>query len=117
MARASLVVVPSRFYETFGRVVVEAWASGRPVLVADHGALAGLVTPGQTGGTFKPGSVASLEDALRRMLASRELLSEMGRNARAIYERCYGPSAALAAMVSLYGQAIGIRAASTGDSC
>jgi glycosyltransferase involved in cell wall biosynthesis len=45
MRSAMLVVVPSRWYETFGNVIVEAFAAGAPVVAARHGAMAELVPP------------------------------------------------------------------------
>ena len=39
MGAATLVVVPSESFETFGRVAVEAFATGTPVLASDIGAI------------------------------------------------------------------------------
>jgi len=47
-ARARLVLMPSAYEETFGRVVAEAQVSGIPALVSDRGALAETLGAGGT---------------------------------------------------------------------
>ena len=69
MMLADLVVVPSLRPEPFGRVVVEAQAMGRPVVVAAHGAALETVEDGVTGFTFPPGDAAALAEAVRTALS------------------------------------------------
>ena len=45
LGRAKCLVFPSKWYETFGRVTIEAFAKGTPVLAADIGAIAEIVEP------------------------------------------------------------------------
>ncbi|MBV1834639.1 glycosyltransferase family 4 protein [Novacetimonas pomaceti] len=68
MMLADLVVVPSLRPEPFGRVVVEAQAMGRPVVVAAHGAALETVEDGVTGFTFPPGDAIALAEAIRTAL-------------------------------------------------
>lgn len=86
MNRAVALVVPSICYETFGLVIVEAFASGTPVLASRIGALAELVREGETGLCFEPGNERDLADKISWALAHPEQMAEMGRNARAQYE-------------------------------
>jgi glycosyltransferase involved in cell wall biosynthesis len=53
MNRAVALVVPSICYETFGLVIVEAFASGTLVLASRMGALAELVREGGNGFMFR----------------------------------------------------------------
>jgi glycosyltransferase involved in cell wall biosynthesis len=55
LQKATLLAVPSECYESFGQVVVEAYAAGTPVIAANHGGLASLVVDGETGWLFWPG--------------------------------------------------------------
>jgi glycosyltransferase involved in cell wall biosynthesis len=55
MKKTDMLVFPSEWYETFGRVAAEAFAAGTPVLAADIGAVAELVEHGRTGLKFRPG--------------------------------------------------------------
>jgi glycosyltransferase involved in cell wall biosynthesis len=62
------VVVPSRT-EPFGRVPLEAYAAGAPVVATTAGGLAEQVIDGSTGFCAPPGDPAGLAVALRRALA------------------------------------------------
>ena len=57
---AMCLVFPSEGYETFGRVVIEAFAAATPVIAAGHGAAAELVQDGLTGLHFRPGDPSDL---------------------------------------------------------
>lgn len=66
-------------HETFGLIVLEAMASGLPVIGVDAGAVAELVVPG-TGLLAKAGSAESLAQQVRTLFALDH--HEMGRRAR-----------------------------------
>jgi glycosyltransferase involved in cell wall biosynthesis len=61
---ADVVAVPAIGPEAFGRVAVEAQAMGKPVVVADIGALAETVQPASTGWLVEPGDADELAGAL-----------------------------------------------------
>lgn len=86
MNRAVALVVPSIWYETFGLVIVEAFASGTPVLASRIGVLTDLVREGETGICFEPGNPQDLADKMSWILAHPDQMAQMGRNARARYE-------------------------------
>lgn len=86
MSRAVALVVPSICYETFGLVIVEAFASGTPVLASRIGVLPDLVREGQTGICFEPGNSRDFADKMSWALAHPSDMAQMGRNARAQYE-------------------------------
>jgi len=68
-SRIDWLVVPSRWHEPFGRVVIEANAAGVPVLVSGAGGLPELVTNGQNGYVYGPnGSFKCLIDGLSYIL-------------------------------------------------
>lgn len=76
-AQAIAAVVPSLCYETFGFPVIEAWASGTPVIVHDIGALPELVHGGGGGLIYR--SAAELMDALDRLRTDITLRNELGQ--------------------------------------
>jgi glycosyltransferase involved in cell wall biosynthesis len=86
MSRAMALLVPSIWYETFGLVIVEAFACSTPVIVSRIGVLAELVRDGETGLLFDPGNPRDLADKMAWALAHPEQMAAMGRNARAQYE-------------------------------
>jgi glycosyltransferase involved in cell wall biosynthesis len=80
-ASADIFVFPSAT-DTFGNVVLEAQASGLPVIVSDVGGPRELMSDGETGVVFHAGITADLTAAIRRLMGSRAQLAEMGLNAR-----------------------------------
>jgi glycosyltransferase involved in cell wall biosynthesis len=80
-ASADVFVFPSAT-DTFGNVVLEAQASGLPVIVSDEGGPRELVVDGETGVVFRAGSSANLTSAIRVLASDPQLMIGMGRNAR-----------------------------------
>ncbi|WP_422929491.1 glycosyltransferase family 4 protein [Singulisphaera sp. PoT] len=75
---ARAVVVPSLVFETFGYVVLEAFAERCPVIVRDLGALPGLVEESDGGLVFN--SPESLVASIKRLADDDRLRRIMGEN-------------------------------------
>jgi glycosyltransferase involved in cell wall biosynthesis len=80
-ASADLFVFPSAT-DTFGNVVLEAQASGLPVVVSDAGGPRELMIDNETGLVFPAGDRNALVAAIRRLVLDRVSLEHMGRNSR-----------------------------------
>ena len=80
-ASADLFVFPSAT-DTFGNVVLEAQASGLPVIVSDEGGPKELMMDGETGIVVQAGSRDALVAAMLLYLTEPERMTEMGQNAR-----------------------------------
>jgi glycosyltransferase involved in cell wall biosynthesis len=79
----SCALVMSSFAEGLPVVVMEAMARARPVLCTYIAGIPELVVPGRNGWLIPAGSVDSLVDALKQLLATpQEQLAEMGLHAR-----------------------------------
>lgn len=83
MRTADLLVFPSR-YETFSLVLLEAMASGLPVITARTVGAADCVTPGSGIVLDDPNDEEALADALRMLVADPNHRLEMGRAARLV---------------------------------
>ena len=98
-ASAELFVFPSGT-DTFGNVVLEAQASGLPVVVSDRGGPRELMVTGETGELFLSGSRSGLVEVLRRLTQDTVSLAHMGRSARAFALRSApDPAATYAAIL------------------
>jgi glycosyltransferase involved in cell wall biosynthesis len=80
-ANATIAVMPS-FEEGFGLPVVEAMASGLPVVVSRVGGMAEIVVDGETGFLVPAGDAAALAAAIERLLADPESARRMGTAGR-----------------------------------
>jgi glycosyltransferase involved in cell wall biosynthesis len=78
---ADVFVLPS-IQEGQGIVLLEAQASGKPVVAFDIGGVNEAVHNGETGILVKLGSTSGLADALQKLLGDRVLREKMGINGR-----------------------------------
>jgi glycosyltransferase involved in cell wall biosynthesis len=115
MQRAQVLVVPSVWYETFGMVVIEAFAAGLPVVAARHGALAELVEHGRTGVHFEPGNASELAAAVDGIVSRPGELAALRRNARAEFEAKYDPARNHTALMRTYARALEVARARGGE--
>ena len=102
---ADVVVVPSLKPEPFGRVVVEAQAMGKPVVVAAHGAAMETVEHGVSGYLFLPGDAAALAATLAHALTLDGTdRGNLGHWARAGVAARYSTEAMQAAALAVYDE-------------
>ncbi len=84
-ASSDVFVFPSST-DTFGNVVLEAQASGIPVIVSDEGGPKELMSPGRTGFVVKANDRTALSRAMAGCLMDRERVRSMGDEARRFIE-------------------------------
>ena len=75
-ASADVFVFPSE-NDTFGNVVLEAMASGLPVVAARSGGPLDMVHHGENGFLFEPGDVRNLIGGVRRIVDDADLYAQM----------------------------------------
>jgi glycosyltransferase involved in cell wall biosynthesis len=100
---ARAIVVPSELYENAPISVMEAYASGRPVIGARIGGIPELVREGETGFLFESGNVEALTNTLARAQGmSGAALDAMGRAGREWMRTDFTPEAYRDRMLALY---------------
>lgn len=72
-----VLVVPSLLKESFGRVVIEAYSHGVPVIGTSRGGVEELVREGETGLLFDPDDPGSLDSAISAFLEDPGLAQSM----------------------------------------
>jgi glycosyltransferase involved in cell wall biosynthesis len=88
-ANANLFLFPSR-HEGMPNAVLEAMASGLPVIATRIAGNEDLVREGETGVLVPPENAQALQLSLRRLLTEGEKRAQMGLAARARVEQAYG---------------------------
>jgi glycosyltransferase involved in cell wall biosynthesis len=101
-ASSDVFVFPSTT-DTFGNVILEAQASGLPVVVSDSGGPQENMLPGETGMVVEGGNAGSLCQVLAGLTNDPSLMGRMGRAARVYMEKRSFESAFLEHW-HLYGQ-------------
>ena len=106
IARSRLLVLPSLSLETFGLVILEAFASGTPAAVSDVGPLASIVQDGENGIVFSPGNPRSLLDTIQNAWEKQGKLKYLATGARRSFETCYTEDVNYIRLMEIYEQAI-----------
>jgi glycosyltransferase involved in cell wall biosynthesis len=105
-AECSFAVIPSIVPETFGMIVLEAWARQRPVVAYRIGALAETVDDGINGVLVEPGSPEALAQAIQNLCKDPERIRHMGIAGRDKLNAVYRREAWLQKMDQLYQEVL-----------
>jgi glycosyltransferase involved in cell wall biosynthesis len=111
MAQADWVVVPSLWWENAPLVIQEAQRHRRPVIAADIGGMAEMVTHGTDGLLFRAGDARALADAMARAAADPAVWAALVQNIR----QPLTADEAAGEHLALY-ESLGARAAARGRS-
>ncbi len=102
MKRASVLILPSTWYEGFPMTLAEACAVGLPVIASKLGSMASIVDHQRTGLHFEAGSANSLVEALRWWDKHPAEAALMRTQARLEYETKYTADGNYAQLISIY---------------
>ena len=101
LAQADVFVLPSRS-EAFPNSIIEAMASGLPVVASNVGGIPELVEDGRTGRLVPPGEPEPLADAVIGLLADPNRSADFGRAGRMKIEQNYSFDRMVEQMETLY---------------
>lgn len=102
---AACLVMPSIWYETFGRTIVEAYAKGTPVIASRLGCMAELVEDGVTGLLFESGHAQDLAETVRNFVSHTAQRRAMSDAARTAYLQRYTAEPNYEMLMALYARA------------
>ena len=103
---AKFLLFPSESYETFGRTIVEAFATAAPVIAAGHGAGAELVADGVTGFHFRPRDPLDLAAKVLHLNSQPSVLVQMRAADRREFETRYTADINYRSLMAIYHRAV-----------
>ncbi len=106
MQSATAIVLPSQCYETFGRVVVEAFACNKPVIASDLGALSELITSEYNGFLIPCDRINAWTEKLHWCGINPEAMQTLGKNAYQTYQELYTRSTNYHQLMKIYGSVL-----------
>lgn len=108
-AAMDIVVLPS-LSEACGRVVIEAMATGKPIIGTDVGGTPEMIDAGRTGILFTPGDSCGLADAILSLVNDPHKRLAMGAAGRARAEKVFDIKEHIKKTEKLYQSLINSRA-------
>ncbi|MFH1782216.1 MAG: glycosyltransferase [Candidatus Omnitrophota bacterium] len=121
MSSLDLLVCSSIGQEAFGRVIIEAGASGVPIVSTRIGGIVDIVEDKKTGLLVKPGDIKEMVDNILKLLQDRDLARDLTIEARKKIEREYGLTKMAESTIKVYEEALDkkrilvIKLGATGD--
>jgi glycosyltransferase involved in cell wall biosynthesis len=100
--RAADIVVLSSRTEAFPNVVLEAMATGLPVVTTDVGSVREMVEDGRSALIVPAGDPTRLRDAIERLSLDPALRNSFGARGRAVVEQRFGIGAMCEAREALF---------------
>jgi len=100
--RASIVCLPSRYREGIPKVLIEAAATGRPLVATDAPGCREIVRDGDTGRLVPVGNPEQLATTLQTLVDSLDRLRGMGKRARQVAVEEYDVNRVVEATLEAY---------------
>lgn len=106
LQQARVLLMPSNWFETFGLVLIEAYAYGVPVIATRMGAMAEAIRDGVTGLFFEADNREDLRAKLDMLEFDSDRLAGMRRAARQEFELYYTAQSNIRQLERIYADAI-----------
>ena len=102
LREASVVLLPSLYREGVPKVLLEAAATGRPMIATDMPGCRDVVIDGHSGATVPCDDSSALAQAIKEVLSNRVMREEWGLNARRLAEEVFSASKIYDETIELY---------------
>jgi glycosyltransferase involved in cell wall biosynthesis len=96
-------------WEAMSMVILEALASGKPIVATDVGENRSIIEEAGAGFIVKPGDVHSTVECLKKLIEQKELRRKMGRRGKIAVLKQYNVKKMARQYESLYAQILGIK--------
>ena len=108
---AFCLVVPSKWYEMFGLVLLEGMVAGIPVIASNLGGIPEIVADGTSGLLFRPGDAGDLAEKMQFLWENPEYARALGQAGREKALENYPEEVYYQRLLAVYEQAIEINGA------
>ncbi|HII61781.1 glycosyltransferase family 4 protein [Pyrococcus horikoshii] len=103
---ADVFVLPSISSEAFGIVILEAMASGVPIIATDVGGIPEVIKENSAGLLVPPGNELKLREAIEKLLKNEELRKWYGNNGRRSVEEKYSWNKIVVKIERIYNEVL-----------
>jgi glycosyltransferase involved in cell wall biosynthesis len=105
MGRATALIFPSIWYEGQPRTMIEAMATGTPIVASRLGSMMEMIDDGKNGLLFTPGDAEDLSRQMQRLLEDAPMREKMRSAARSEFENRYTAEKNLPQLLACYERA------------
>jgi glycosyltransferase involved in cell wall biosynthesis len=102
MKECRALIFPSIWYEGLPFTIIEAFATGTPVIASEIGAMRELIRDGYNGFHFSPGNAGSLRGVITGFEEAREKFEALYEQARQTWHENYHPDIHYAGLIRIY---------------
>jgi glycosyltransferase involved in cell wall biosynthesis len=102
LKNARVLIFPSEWYEGLPMIIIEAFASGVPVLASKLGAMSEIINDKCTGLLFNLGDTYDLADKVIKFWSNDEQANKMSKEARLEFESKYNADRNYQLIIDLY---------------
>jgi|GEM_PF-6791575 len=106
---ANIVLMAGTFYESLGRMLMEACTYGVPVIGTDIGGIPDVIEDGKNGFLLKSQDITELRDKIKAILDNPSLAKKMGAYGKAKMKKEFSPDAVVKELISAYNEAQHLR--------
>lgn len=107
--KSMFTIIPSEWYEPFGRTIIEAASLGKTTVGSRIGGIPEIIIDGKTGVLFEPGNVKELKEKILYLIHNPHKIIEYGKNAKIFVEDEFGPEKHYTNLMDIYHQALKTR--------
>lgn len=104
LSQSDIFVLPSVEREGLGIALIEAMASGLPVIGSRVGGIPEVIEENTNGLLFRPGDAGELAGAIERLVSNRRLREQMGDNGRMVFEQRFRAAGMIEQIDLLYSE-------------
>ena len=106
MEKSKFLIFPSKWYETFGLVLLEAFALETIVIAPNLGSISSIIKHEKNGILFKPNDIDDLINKIKWVLSNENKCEKIKKTAKKEFEEKYSEDVNYKMLIKVYEEAI-----------